>query len=812
MKFLCTFLAVFYFFTAVSQTVSNLSGIVMDEKRKGLENVNVLLLNTADSSLLTATVTDKQGKYEVKPAGKGNYLLLFSKVGFANKYQSVLISEEGDNKTKTDTIILTIEVKALKEVIISSRKPFIEQKLDRMIVNIENSIISAGNNGLEVLEKLPGVRVDPNGTISLKGKAVQIHIDGRPANMSGEDLANLLRGLTANQVEKIEIISNPSSRYDAAGSGGIINIVMKRDQKVGLNGTITLGYNQGVYPKFNQGITFNYRNKKLNLYGSYNASERKSVVYANSDRKFKSGTVLLSNFVQEGKSIDNTWSHNLRTGIDFFIHKRTTLGFLFTGAKNHFKSVSNSLTQMKNGTGVIDSMLHAFSNNSSKWTSYTLNTNFRHRFDSAGKELTIDLDYSNYERNYEQFFRNAPLSANGNPSRSADTLSGTLPAILMIFTFKADYIHPLKENKKIEAGIKSSSITNDNDLTLYNRNGHGPVLNTSLSNHFIYKENINAFYVNFSHELEKWSYQVGIRGEQTVAKGNQLTTNQKFTRDYFQLFPTAFLNYTPTEKHQVGLSYSRRVGRPAYNIVNPFRIFRDPYTYSEGNPLIRPETGNNFELNYVFNNMVIVGLGYGKTANSMTFVVNQDDSTKTTVETYDNLATLEDGSITVSVNFKIAPWWMANNFVGAFYNHFRGNYNNGTVDNSGVIFNASINHSIILSKNYTLEFGGFYLSDQPQGIITISPQANFTFGIQRSFAQKRGTLRVSMSDVFKTQQWEKRTLFSNIDARFKNTWDSRQFRLTLNWKFGKQTVTGERRRKSASEEEKSRIQMEGSRG
>ncbi len=791
-----------------AQTEFSISGLVTTTTDKGLENVNVILLKEKDSSLVKGTITSQNGHYEFNSVVPGNYLLQFSKVGYKNIYKLYTASGE-TGRIKIETVVLSQEARSLKEVTITTRKPFIEQKLDRMIINIENSIISAGNNGLEVLEKLPGVSVNPTGEISLKGKGgVQVHIDGRPTNMSSDDLANFLRGLTANQIEKIEIISNPSSRYDAAGSAGIINIRIKKDQKIGLNGTATFGYTQGVYAKFNQGLSMNYRNKKLNLFGSYTINDRKAFTDMSSERKFKSGNTLLANFIQDGSATDHTTSYNLRTGIDFFVSKRSTLGFLITGFNNKISQQNNNQTFITGSTGQTDSMLFTFNNNKSKWNTYTVNTNFKHRIDSSGKEITFDLDYSNYDRRNEQFFLNIAANKSGTATRPADTLLGNLPALLKIVSFKTDYIHPLKNSNKVEAGIKSSCVSNDYDLAFYNQQGRGSVLNTSLSNHFIYQENINAVYINYAQERKKWNYQLGLRGEQTIAKGTQVTTSQKFTRNYFELFPTAFVNFTLSEKHQLGVSYSRRIGRPAYNIVNPFRIYRDQYTYSEGNPLIKPQLSNNLELNYVFNNIIIVSLDYGNTNSSMTFVVKQDDASKTTIETYDNLAKLQDGGLSVSSNFKIFPWWTANNFVGFFYNHFQGMFSNQLVDNSGVIFNASINHSISLPKNYTIEVGGFYLSNQPQGIITVAPQANLNIGVQKLFAQKRGTFRITFSDVFHTQQFKKITRFANVDAVFQNIFDSRQVRFGLTWKFGKQTVPSERRRKSASEDEKNRIQID----
>ncbi|HYF29557.1 MAG TPA: TonB-dependent receptor [Chitinophagaceae bacterium] len=809
MKTLLSCLMLCWFIESAAQQSARITGVVADEKNKPIEHASVMLLHAKDSSLVKGGVTNASGVFEFERVATGSYMLQFSKVGYKNTYSEIVTVTETGNAINIGTLVLKNEARSLAEIVVSARKPFIEYKLDRMIVNIENSIISTGNNGLEVLEKLPGVTVQPNGAISLKGQAVQIHIDGRPLNMSADELANFLRSLQASQIERVEIIANPSSRYDAAGSGGIINIRMKKDQKTGFNGTTTLGLNYGKYAKWNGGIAGNYRNKKMNFYGNYTANRRKNFTDIESDRVFRNAGNILARFVQEGTTIDYNTSHNLRLGLDLFLSKNSTLGFLVNGIHTRLRPVTHSQTFMLGSNGAVDSMLFTSINNTSKWNIYTGNVNFKTTLDTTGKELTLDLEHSKYDRSNIQFFENLPATAAGVPKRPTDTLTGDLPAILELTSFKADYRHPLPDNAAFEAGFKSSRVVNDNDLVFYNHQGNGPVLNTSLSNHFIYRENIYALYLSYSRERAKWNYQFGLRGEQTHTEGEQRTTGQKLVpQNYFQLFPSVFINFTPSEKHQLGISYSRRIGRPSYGIVNPFKVFRDPYTYSEGNPFIKPQLSNKISFNYVLNNKFIFGLGYGNTASSMTFVVRQDDATKTTVETFDNLAKLEDASFTVSANIRIAPWWNSNNFFGVFYNHFSGVFGNQVVDNSGFIVNASINHTISLPKNYIIEFGGFYLSKQPQGIITIAPQGNLNIGVQKPFFQKRGIARLTFSDVFRTQQFKKDTRFANIDASFKNTFDSRQVRLSISWKFGKQTVPAERRRRSASEEEKSRIQIE----
>ena len=492
----------------------------------------------------------------------------------------------------------------MKEVVVEGKKPFIQKLTDRIVVNVDNSIISAGSSAMDVLERSPGVNIDQNDVISLRGKqGVIIMIDGKPTPMTGTDLANYLKGLPSSTIDRIDIITNPSAKYDAAGNSGIIDIHMKKDQRLGANGTLTASYGQGIYSKTNAGATFNYRDKKVNVFGNYSYSYRKGLNHLILDRNFYSNGV----FDGEDKKDNYTTfplNFNLaRLGADFFIDKKTIIGFV---VNSNFIDFHNLNT---NNSTVIDNQkqpsytFQTHQNGSTGNTNTIGNVNFKHTFDSTGKELTADLDYGVYNskalsNNATQYFK-----LDGTHLQPDYILLGNQHGKLTLKTGKADYVNPLKKGAKLEAGFKTSDVSSDNDAKFFDASSGTPQNDTTKTNHFLYEEYNNAGYLNFSKEYTKFNIQLGLRGEATKLKTYQVMGNIHFDSSYFQLFPSAFFNYKLTKDQTVGLSVSRRIDRPNYSSLNPFLFLIDVSTYNTGNTALLPQLTWSYEVNYTVKNL-----------------------------------------------------------------------------------------------------------------------------------------------------------------------------------------------------------------
>ncbi|MGQ0739890.1 MAG: outer membrane beta-barrel protein, partial [Bacteroidota bacterium] len=540
-------------------TNGKVTGIVIDGNTKTIESATITLLKAKDSTVAKMAVADKTGRFSFEGVAEGRYIVSITAVGHNKGFSDAFEVNAANSAIALKTIELVPTAKSLGAVTVTARKPLIEQKIDRTIVNVEAAASNVGTTALEVLEKSPGVSVDKDGNISLKGKqGVQVYVDGRPTYLSGPDLANLLNSMNSNQLDQIEIMTNPPAKYEAAGNSGIINIKTKKTKQFGYNGSISSTYSQGRLPKITNGFNFNYRKNKINFFTNLGQNYRRNFQNLDIQRKFIDATTkeVRSHFDQESRIREGGESYNGKIGLDYFASRKTTLGFVVNGFYNPGNFSNTSDVMISDPNRILLSRTLASTSNDRKWKHAGANLNFRHVFDSTGKELTADADLLSYRSTNMQDLINAYYDAGGVPSTKADTLLGNLPQDINIYSAKMDYTHPLKNGAKFEAGIKTSFVKTDNNAIYDSVNYGVRARDIGRSNHFIYDENVNAVYVNYSRPLgKKFFGQFGLRAENTNAKGNQVITGEKFTRNYTQLFPTAFLQYKANEKHTFGLNY-----------------------------------------------------------------------------------------------------------------------------------------------------------------------------------------------------------------------------------------------------------------
>ncbi|HEY2721909.1 MAG TPA: TonB-dependent receptor, partial [Chitinophagaceae bacterium] len=561
--------------TAFAQErVGKITGTVIDGNAKTIESSTIALLKAKDSSVVKMNVADKNGHFEFNGINGGKYLVSVSAVGHQKAYSEIFEITSGNATIDLKTIELVPLAKSLNEVTVVAKKPLIEQKIDRTVVNVDAAISNVGATALEVLEKSPGVTVDKDGNISLKGKqGVQVYIDGRPSYLSGEDLANMLKSMSASQLDQIEIMTNPPAKYDAAGNSGIINIKTKKNKQFGYNGSASAGFTQGYYPRTYESINFNYRNGKFNLFTNLSHNYNSRFQELDIQRNFRDQTTknITSTFDQVTKMKNENLFYNGKIGMDYFASKKTTFGVVVNAFRNPRTMISPTTTDIYNPGGQLLDITRGDSRNNNLWKNFSTNLNFRHQFDSSGQELSADLDQIHYNSASGQSLVSRYFDSNGDFTGGPDTLISNLPQDIKIYSGKMDYTLPLKKGARFEAGVKSSFVQTDNNAA-YDSLVNGQVVHDyNRSNHFKYNENINAAYVNYSRPLsKKLSGQFGLRLENTHAKGSQLTTGEKFDRNYTQLFPTAYFQYTINKKNQLGVNYGRRIERPDYEDLNPF--------------------------------------------------------------------------------------------------------------------------------------------------------------------------------------------------------------------------------------------------
>ena len=811
--------AIFFINISHAQTKNGrITGSINDADQKSVNGATVSLLRAKDSALVKLAVSDKQGDFEFEKIGDGKYLVSISAVGFAKAFSQVFDLSSVNNNLSLGSFDISPQATELGVVTVSSRRPLIENKIDRTVVNVESSITNAGISALDVLEKSPGITVDNNGVVSLKGKqGVIILIDGKQTYLGGNDLVNYLRSLTASQLDQIEIMSQPPAKYDASGNSGLINIKTKKGTQVGYNGNVTLSFIQANYPKTPNTVNMNYRKGKTNLFGQYSYTYWEGFNKIYIDRYFgrTSDKVFQSLFDQFSFLRFNSNTHSARIGMDYFATKKTTLGFVINSTFNKFNSIGSTKSDLLDGNYDLISTNKAFPTNEGPWKNISLNLNFKTTLDKTGKELSADIDGIYYKNDNDQNSDNYNYSPDGTLKPSSDPvhnpnpflLRGHLPGQIQIITAKMDYSQPMKNGAKFEAGWKAGYVKNDNDAQYKYYLNNALVTDTSKSNHFIYEENVNAAYVNFSKQYKKWGIQTGLRMENTNVTGNQVVKHQKFDTSYVQLFPTIYVSYAADKKNNLTLSYSRRIDRPNYQDMNPFQFFLDQYTYRQGNPYLKPQTSHNIEFSYNYKGQLNLSANYTYTTDIINDILKQNDSTHVTFQTKENVAKRTNIGLSINYNKPLTKWWTISASGNVFNNHFEGFVNNQNLSADIATWMININNQLKFKKGWGAEVSGFYRSKMlASGLIIGEPMGVVSFGGSKQILKGKGSVRLNLTDPFWLQYFRGFTKFGNIDTHITSYWDNRRYTVTFTWRFSKGKVQPQnRRRAGGAQDEQNRI-------
>jgi hypothetical protein len=790
----------------------SIKGRVADGGRQEIiDAATVSLFAAKDSSLIKVNLTDKKGNFVFDKVPFGKYFLLATSAGHYKTYSSV-IEVKSEATVDVGELQLKEEAKSLKEITVIAKRPFIERKIDRTIVNVDQSITNAGTTALEVLEKSPGVTVDKDGNVSLKGKqGVVIMMDGRPTYLSGQELANLLKNMPSSGIDQIEIMTNPSAKFDAAGNSGVINIKTKKNKMKGMNGSVTASVLQSNYTKTNNSFNINYRSGKVNLFGNYSYSLWQGDQSNHFLRNFRNTNTkkIETIFDQVNKSKYNSQEHNLKAGMDFYANKKTTLGVVLSGYINPNKNTSVNRTNLNDSDNKIDSIALSDNVNNQRSNNFATNLNLRHIFDSTGKEFTIDVDYLTYFQTSDQTLVSNYLNPDLSVNRPPDELKGDLPSKVNIYSAKSDFTFPLKNTSKIEAGVKSSYVTTDNDALYQNRTSSGYVVDNGKTNHFIYKENINAAYVNFSKQIKKWGIQTGLRAENTNSEGHQLGNSANkdslFVKNYINLFPTVYVSYEANKKNTFSVNYGRRIDRPDYQDLNPFYYFLDEYTYQVGNTLLQPQFSDNFELSHTYNGFLSTTLNYSETHNAFSDVIKQITSERKTFQTKENIATKTNYGIAVSANVPVTKFWNSNIYTNVSSTSYKGELSGGILNVQATTFMANMNNQMKFKKGWSAELSGFYRSKGIESQIVINPLWRMDAGVQKQILKNKGSLKLSVRDIFNSQNFSGYVNYQDIDLKIKNTRINRTVSLTFSYRFGKPIKNQQQRKTGGASEEQSRI-------
>ncbi len=786
-----------------------INGKLADENNRPVEFAGVSIIRLPDSVQVKGTMTDTTGNFAFSNITNGKYFIKANFMGY-KPYESNPFVYDGK---PVNLGILSMEseaIKMLNTVIITAQKPLIEQQIDRTVLNIENSILSEGNTALELLEKAPGLAVDNDGNISLKGRSgTTVLVNGKMTYLSGKELANLLKGTNSASISKIEIMSNPSSKYDAAGNGGIVNIVMKKNTATGFNGTVSVNGGSSRNARYGSGTSLNYRSEKFNVYGNYNYGYRGETEYLGFIRNFYENGI--ANAKPDRTSFQNTktneplYTHNFRAGADYFINEKNTIGILVngnTGKYTHDSKTGNLLLDNIAGNTISDALSHNYDKQS--WENITYNLNYVHKFNKEGYEISADADYSSNTFTSRLDLDTKYKGITGNYDERPSFRKGFIPSATDVYVGKIDYMQSFWKDGKLELGVKSSFVEADNNLR-YDTLKNGQWVNDSgSSNHFRYNEQIHAGYLSINKDFKYFSIQAGLRGEYTETRGYQITSNSLVNRNYFQLFPSMFLTKPLGKDNKAQFAYSRRIERPGYDDLNPFRLFRDPFLFYQGNPFLKPELTHTLQLSHSIKGRYITAISYNYTKDVMNWAPGQIDSINTTYSMPLNLTSFVNYGISFTASTDFTNWWSGSHFANVYRNEYKGSHQQGTLDNVMTSFSLNSQNTFKLGNGYSAELSGFYNSKVVYGISSQKPFYGVSAGIQKSILNNMGNIKLMVNDIFQTRQFRRTTQYENIDMFTHIRLDSRMAMLSFTYRFGNQNIK-KRERKTGSEDVQERV-------
>jgi outer membrane receptor protein involved in Fe transport len=770
----------------LAQTSGQLTGTLKDEKGQALGFGTVAILQAANAAIVTGGVSDAEGKFEIKTPAAGTYRLRVTAIGFA-PLETPTFEVTGTGFSKNfGSLTVKEDAKALQEVKVQALRPTVVMQADKMVVSVEGTALAAGNTVYEVLAKSPGVFIDQDGNIQLNGKAgIRIMIDGRLTYLSGKELQTLLQGMSAENLKDLEIITNPSAKYDAEGTAGIININLKKNQLGGLNGSVYGGHQYNGQHGYSGGANINFKKGAWDSFATADVSRRTNMRTNTMNRLFNGQDGQVT-YEQSGHEEGTRFIPSLRLGTDYDLTKKHSVGvmanLMFFRADNDYQTES----YLRNGNPQQDTLISATNLIQGQFVNATFNAHYLGKLDSAGTTLSADLDYVSLNDQRDSDFLNhyTPVNTDGAPRQ--DLLYSDNTPSYTIYSAKVDFTMPLKAKNKFEAGAKASHVTSDNSLNFFKRRNGTQTLDPGRSNHFIYKEDILAAYANFSTSFgEKWSLQGGLRAEQTVGEGHLVNKDSTNTRNYLNLFPSVFVSQKVSKDYQLTYNYSRRINRPRYDALNPFIFYLDPYTWATGNPYLRPQYTNSYQVTHAIKNTYNLTLAYAVTNDFMAEIPVQNVENNTTTFGQRNVDKFKNLSAALVAPVKVNKYWDISNNMTAAHQDYTIVLEGQSLRNEQFFFYAQSTSNIQLPKKIRAELNLGYQGPLAYGLYKIAGNWGVDLGFKRSFLQDKMDLSVNATDLFRTRRIIGKANFNGNINEFDQYFAQQSVRLNLRYRFNK---------------------------
>jgi len=771
---------------------NKITGQIIDHQNNPIEFATISLLSE-NNILIKTEVSDQSGKFEIQEK-QGSYILEITFLG-----KSIFKENINLNENKDFGIIQVENSEIIEQVTIIKEKKLIERKVDRLVFNVENSIESIGADVMDVLKVVPRVRVN-NDEISIAGKGgVAVMIDGRMTNLSGGDLANYLKTLRAEDIKSIEVIPNPPAKYSAEGDTGLINIVTKKQKLDNWNIPIRAVYQQATYPMGLGGGGLNLKKDRITLNSSFSYIEGSSTSW--NDLYIYYPNITWNE--QDNQKRNFSKRFDARLGLDYKISDKTYTGFVYRHTNNRPKSRGNTIANISNAqTNNLDSLIITKATTNRKMIYDNLNYHFVYDIDTLGKKLSFDFDFLNYETNSNRVFDLNNYYSDLTPiDNSYDAANNKGEQKVFNYSFYLDMEHPLNWID-LNYGGRLSYINTDSSFEYYDLKTGTPILDTSQSNIFEYNENTQAAYFSAEKKFnQKWSTKAGLRLENTQLKGYSSTLNQENKNNYTKLFPTVYLSFSPNNNHSFSLNYNRRIIRPNYSDLNPFKWINSPYSYSEGNPNLQPYFPNGLELEYIFKENYVSTLYFSFSKNEFGEVSILDPDTKIQQKIPFNFLSQKLFVFTQSVNIKPLEW--INIYFEGDINYKDLSSNIPTTLNylSGWGGSCGLHNSFVLNKEKTFMFN-FSFSYIAKGIDELDRFSSYNKTdayIRALFLDKKLTLILYAYDIFNSYIPTYTAYSNNIKKTFRQLSDSRLIGLSVNYNFGKQFRVNQRESKNNEE-------------
>ena len=796
--------------SAQDKIVPVIAGVVINQEQKPVDGSAVCLLTAADSSVVKIEICDKQGRFHFTNLKDGKYLLRVTSVGYQHLFYGPFDVSQRNRSFNAGKLQLTPASTTLKEVSIVEQKSFIELKPGKVVLNIENSILSASNSAFDILQAAPGVQMDVDERIRLNGKQnVLVLVNGKQTFMEGQALNDILKSMQGAEIDQIELINNPSAKFEATGSGSIINIKTKKNKQFGANGSFNANsgislINEDNDPNFRvgSGLNINFRNKFISVFGNYTYGD------VNQDRDIvverDINNSLLTAIDVNYQSLTRRLANSYRAGVDIDLTSNHVMGVMMSGSDNRLEisKINHSTIFNQN---ILDSTIQTHSDQTRGLNNIVFNFNYKGRLGKKAGDVSFDWDYISYRRSSTELLTNNFLDASNNAYRESLLLRNSSPSEYDVQSVKIDYNVSLTKRAKLELGVQRSHVKGDSRLDFGRMRSDVYYPEKSFTNHFLIDEQISAGYVNYSIDFKKSNLAIGVRAEKTLSNGTSLTSGHVTKRDYLNFFPNLQFSQDLNDNNKILFSYSRRVTRPGYDNLNPFVAYLDQYSYRAGNPYLKPEFTRIAEITHVYKSRFSATLRTKIIDDLMLELNEQNDLTHVNTIISRNIDRQFMYGLELNAPISLSHWWDMNLNLQSMYEKYTTQSTAGEYENTSPSFVLSALQSLNFKNDFSVEINGKYESPTIYGIYNYKAAYTVDAAVAKSFFDQNATVRLRVSDLFNTSINRYTSTYQGLNLLSVDKRDSMLGQISFVYLFGRRTVKGARKRDTGSEKEQERI-------